>query len=89
MVYVKIWLSPLIMKQSQEEVFLILKCLSQPVNFYRYTEVVCQENSTLILMPPREEEDWDNEIQEVMLTDWENMCFGVRPYGKEKNIWTI
>ncbi|GAA6232347.1 uncharacterized protein LOC108875811 isoform X1 [Lates japonicus] len=49
----------------------------------RNTEVVCQENSTLILMPPREEEDWDNEIQEVMLTDWENMCFGVRPYGPE------
>lgn len=35
-------------------------------------------------MPPQEEEDWGNEIQEVTLTDWENMCFGVRPYGKEK-----
>lgn len=35
-------------------------------------------------MPPQEEEDWENEIQDVTLTDWEKMCFGVRPYGKEK-----
>ncbi|XP_071359397.1 uncharacterized protein [Trachinotus anak] len=44
----------------------------------RDTEVVCPENTW---MPPQEEEDWENEIQEVSLTDWETLCFGVRPYG--------
>ncbi|KAI3353304.1 hypothetical protein L3Q82_019844 [Scortum barcoo] len=34
-------------------------------------------------MPPQEEEDWENEIQEVTLIDWEKMCFGVQPYGPE------
>ncbi|XP_040000820.1 uncharacterized protein LOC120799652 [Xiphias gladius] len=49
----------------------------------RYSEFVSPENYTLLLMPPQEEEDWENEIQEVTLTDWEKMCFGVRPYGPE------
>lgn len=42
-------------------------------------------------MPLKEEEDWENEIQEVtvMLPDWENMCFGVRPYGKLKKNQTF
>lgn len=37
-------------------------------------------------MPQQGEEDWENEIQEVTVTDWEKMCFGVRPYGKLRNI---
>ncbi|XP_044044940.1 uncharacterized protein LOC122872904 [Siniperca chuatsi] len=49
----------------------------------RHTEVVCPENPTPPVVPPHEEEDWENEIQEVTLTDWEKMCFGVRPYGPE------
>ncbi|XP_040892634.1 uncharacterized protein LOC121180978 [Toxotes jaculatrix] len=47
----------------------------------RNTEVVCGGNSTPLL--PQEEEDWENEIQEVTLTNWEKMCFGIRPYGPE------
>ncbi len=35
-------------------------------------------------MPPKEEEDWENEIQEVTITDWGKMCFGVAPYGKDR-----
>ncbi|XP_030595754.1 uncharacterized protein LOC115787282 [Archocentrus centrarchus] len=34
-------------------------------------------------VPPREEEDWENEIQEVTLSGWEKLCFGVQPYGPE------
>lgn len=34
-------------------------------------------------LPPQEQEDWESEIQEVTVPDWEKMCFGVRPYGKE------
>ncbi|XP_035516543.1 uncharacterized protein LOC118327333 isoform X2 [Morone saxatilis] len=34
-------------------------------------------------MPPQEEEDWENEIQDVTLADWEKMCFGNLPYGPE------
>ncbi|XP_074486553.1 uncharacterized protein LOC141764829 isoform X2 [Sebastes fasciatus] len=49
----------------------------------RNTEVVCPEYPTLPLLPPPEEEDWESEIQEVKLTDWEKMCFGVGPYGPE------
>jgi len=35
-------------------------------------------------MPPQEEEDWENEIQEVTLTHSENNCDNIQPYGKEK-----
>ncbi|XP_023256669.1 uncharacterized protein LOC111650952 [Seriola lalandi dorsalis] len=49
----------------------------------RETEVVCPENSTLPLVPPQEEEDWENEVQEITVTDWEKLCFGVQPYGPE------
>ncbi|XP_030272614.1 uncharacterized protein LOC115581568 [Sparus aurata] len=34
-------------------------------------------------LPPQEQEDWESEIQEVTVPDWEKMCFGVRPYGPE------
>lgn len=52
--------------------------------FYRQAKVICPEDPT---PPTQDKEDWENEIQEVSLTDfpdWEKMCFGVRPYGKEK-----
>ncbi|KAK9540038.1 hypothetical protein VZT92_002512 [Zoarces viviparus] len=35
------------------------------------------------LMPPREEEDWEKEIMEVTLNDWEKNCYGVEPYGPQ------
>ncbi|KAG8014880.1 hypothetical protein GBF38_003568 [Nibea albiflora] len=34
------------------------------------------------VMPPQVE-DWESEIQEVTLTDWEKESFGIRPYGPE------
>lgn len=37
-------------------------------------------------MPPPKEEDWENEIQEVMSNDWEKMCSGVRAYGEYADI---
>lgn len=55
-------------------------------SFYRGTEAACLENSTPPLVPPKEEEDWENEIKEVTLTDWEKMAF--LPYGKDKNIYS-
>ncbi|CAK6953436.1 uncharacterized protein LOC122979752 [Scomber scombrus] len=47
------------------------------------TDLAHPENSTPLLMPPHEEEDWEKEIQEITITNWEKMCFGVRPYGPE------
>ncbi|XP_054461154.1 uncharacterized protein LOC129096404 [Anoplopoma fimbria] len=41
------------------------------------------QKPSLPLMPPREEEDWEKEIQEVTLTDWEKNCFGIEPYGPQ------
>ncbi|XP_029987734.1 uncharacterized protein LOC115417778 [Sphaeramia orbicularis] len=38
---------------------------------------------TLPLMPPQQEEDWENDIQDVTFTGMENMCFGISPYGPE------
>ncbi|XP_017281211.1 uncharacterized protein LOC108241530 [Kryptolebias marmoratus] len=35
------------------------------------------------LMPQQEQEDWEKEIQEVTLRNWEKMCFGVAAYGPE------
>ncbi|KAF3687536.1 hypothetical protein EXN66_Car003208 [Channa argus] len=52
-------------------------------SFYRDTEDVYADNCHPVLIPKQEEEDWENEIQEVTLTDWERMCFGVKPYGPE------
>ncbi|KAK2816886.1 hypothetical protein Q5P01_025077 [Channa striata] len=49
----------------------------------RPTEDICTKNFQPVLIPKQEEEDWENEIQEVPLTDWERMCFGVKPYGPE------
>ncbi|XP_029302136.1 uncharacterized protein LOC115017576 isoform X2 [Cottoperca gobio] len=49
----------------------------------RNPEVVYPENPPLSQMPPQEEEDWEGEIQEVTLTNWENICFGNRPYGPQ------
>ncbi|KAM3622686.1 uncharacterized protein V6R79_001925 [Siganus canaliculatus] len=34
-------------------------------------------------LPPHEEEDWENELQEVTMSDWDKMVFGVSPYGPE------
>ncbi|XP_041640513.1 uncharacterized protein LOC121508075 [Cheilinus undulatus] len=34
-------------------------------------------------MVPQEKEDWEKEIQEVTLADWEKICFGMCPYGPE------
>ncbi|XP_023134258.2 uncharacterized protein LOC111574079 [Amphiprion ocellaris] len=48
----------------------------------RHSEVACLGNSASPLMPPQKE-DWENEIQEVTLTEWEQKCFGVKPYGPE------
>ncbi|XP_013860360.1 uncharacterized protein LOC106515224 [Austrofundulus limnaeus] len=33
--------------------------------------------------PEQEQEDWEAEIQEVTLGNWEKMCFGVSAYGPE------
>ncbi|XP_058497090.1 uncharacterized protein LOC131467293 [Solea solea] len=42
-----------------------------------------RKNRATEVMMPHQEEDWENEVQEVMLTDWEKMCFGFTPYGPE------
>ncbi|XP_051239846.1 uncharacterized protein LOC127354162 [Dicentrarchus labrax] len=47
------------------------------------TEDNQQDHCRASTMPPQEEEDWEKEIQEVTLTDWEKMCFGNLPYGPE------
>ncbi|XP_068583434.1 uncharacterized protein [Cebidichthys violaceus] len=44
---------------------------------------VCLKEPPLPLMPPREEEDWEKEIMEVTLTDWDKNCYGVEPYGPQ------
>eukprot|EP00064_Thunnus_orientalis_P019099 superscaffoldBa00004633_g19209 len=49
----------------------------------RDTDLACSENPTPPLVPPQEEEDWEKEIQEVTVTNWEKMCFGVQSYGPE------
>ncbi|XP_031727896.1 uncharacterized protein LOC116396975 [Anarrhichthys ocellatus] len=49
----------------------------------RNTAVFCLEKPPLPLMPPREEEDWEKEITEVTLIDWEKNCYGVEPYGPQ------
>nr|XP_019939531.1 PREDICTED: uncharacterized protein LOC109627448 [Paralichthys olivaceus] len=36
-----------------------------------------------VYVVPREEEDWEDEVQEVTLTGWEKMSFGCRPYDPE------
>ncbi|XP_056264825.1 uncharacterized protein LOC130189859 [Pseudoliparis swirei] len=41
------------------------------------------KNPPLPLMPPQEEEDWENEIQEVTLTHSENNCDNIQPYGPQ------
>ncbi|CAL8289435.1 unnamed protein product [Arctogadus glacialis] len=32
---------------------------------------------------PAEDEDWEKDIQEVVLVDWEKRTFGLQPYGPE------
>ncbi|XP_029302292.1 uncharacterized protein LOC115017576 isoform X3 [Cottoperca gobio] len=55
----------------------------------RNPEVVYPENPPLSQMPPQEEEDWEGEIQEVTLTNWENICFGNRPYATAGRMFII
>ncbi|KAM7394095.1 hypothetical protein PAMP_020915 [Pampus punctatissimus] len=52
-------------------------------NQRRDTDFAHPENPILQLMPPQEGEDWEKEIQEATVTNWENMCFAVQPYGPE------
>ncbi|XP_078802322.1 uncharacterized protein LOC101172876 isoform X2 [Oryzias latipes] len=39
---------------------------------------------TSAVTPSKEEENWENDIQDVRLHNWEKMCFGVNPYGPEE-----
>ncbi|XP_024145599.1 uncharacterized protein LOC112157217 isoform X2 [Oryzias melastigma] len=42
--------------------------------------------STSPVMQSKEEENWENEIREVTLHNWDEMCFGVNPYGNRETI---
>ncbi|XP_049901004.1 uncharacterized protein LOC126390651 [Epinephelus moara] len=50
----------------------------------RDTEVLWPE--VPLPMPQQEAEDWEKETQEVTLTDWEENCFDVTPYGPQDAI---
>ncbi|XP_059184363.1 uncharacterized protein LOC131963672 [Centropristis striata] len=41
------------------------------------------ENQAPPAMPPVEEENWENEILDVKVTDWEKLNFGVTPYDPQ------
>ncbi|CAG5937859.1 unnamed protein product [Menidia menidia] len=45
------------------------------------SSVTSEGSSITCPMPPHEKEDWESELQEVKIKDWEKMRFGHQPYG--------
>ncbi|XP_074553709.1 uncharacterized protein LOC141810218 [Halichoeres trimaculatus] len=49
----------------------------------RIPEVNCAKKPSSPPATPPKQEDWEKEIQEVMMTGWDKMCYGTNPYGPE------
>ncbi|KAM9314996.1 uncharacterized protein KZ484_024715 [Pholidichthys leucotaenia] len=67
--------------------------LSTPVKNQKWKKrPKCRDRDIVVAYPekpgpspvvPQEEEDWEREIYEATLTDWEKMYFGVKPHAPE------